>query len=175
MTPRHHGRRPRAWGRALVTLGALLAAGCVVPPPPGTLAPPRVELLHDDARYGRTAEQVLEHPALHAGVRGLFGADWRATAARTGGLTAPAAEFFARSTSPRLVRIDGRDYVAVSGCMPSACAARRGLLLVEDGGARLLARVDDGGFTHDYGYGPGMTALTPENRLVIDAAWRALD
>ncbi len=154
-------------GLALV----LSTAGCVLPPPPGTLAPPRVEVLTADsraARYGTTAAEVLEHPMLGEKVRALF-------TERGPGLVAPAATFFSKSSPPRALRIADRDYVAASGCMATACATRRGLLLVSDDGQRLLARIDDGGFTHDYGFGPGMVAMTPQDRLLIDAAWRALE
>jgi hypothetical protein len=41
--------------------------------------------------------------------------------------------------------------------------------------AGFRARLDDGGFTLHYGFGRGMTTLTPAHRLAVDAAWRALE
>lgn len=58
--------------------------------------------------------------------------------------------------------------------MATACSTRRGLVLVGADGERLLARVDDGGVTFRFGFRPGMTAMTPQDRLLIDAAWGAL-
>jgi hypothetical protein len=70
--------------------------------------------------------------------------------------------------------IDGADWVALSGCMPEECGTRHGLLLIGPGGDRLLARIDDGGFTREYGYGPGMVTFRPPDRAVVNAAWNAL-
>jgi len=36
-------------------------------------------------------------------------------------------------------------------------------------------RLAVGGFLHHYGFGPGMTAMTPAYRLIVDAAWRSLE
>jgi hypothetical protein len=47
-------------------------------------------------------------------------------------------------------------------------------MLIEAEGERVCARIDDGGFTRDYGYGRGMVSVTPQDRAFIDAAWRAL-
>lgn len=155
--------------------GALSAAGCVLPPPPGQLVPPRVEVLAADSRatrYGETAAQVFAHPAIRDKVRALFGPDW--SGGRAGGLSAAAAAFFSTSSPPKPLRVGDREYLAVSGCMTTACPTRRGLLLIGADGERLLARVDDGGFTLHYGFGPGMTAMTPHDRLLVDAAWGAL-
>ena len=156
-------------------LGALSLAGCVLPPPPGELVPPRVEVLAGDARstrYGGSAAEIFEHPAIRDKVRALFGPDWSGGPA--GGLSAAAPLFFVTSSPPRGVRIGDREYLAVSGCMTAACPTRRGLVLVGADGERLLARVDDGGFTRRYGFGPGMTVMTAEDRLLVDAAWGAL-
>ena len=156
-------------------LGVLSAAGCVLPPPPGELVPPRVEVLAADSRatrYGESAPQIFENPAIRDKVRALFGPDW--SAGRAGGLSAAAAAFFSTSSAPKPLRVGDREYLAVPGCMTTACAARRGLVLIGADGERLLARVDDGGFTLHYGFGPGMTALTPHDRLLVDAAWGVL-
>jgi hypothetical protein len=155
--------------------GALSAAGCVLPPPPGALMPPRVEVLTADSRatrYGGTAAHVFEHPAIRDKVRALFGPDW--SAGREGRLSAAAAAFFSTSSPPTPLRVGDREYLAVPGCMATACPTRRGLVLIGADGERLLARVDDGGFTLHYGFGPGMTVMTPQDRLVVDAAWGAL-
>ena len=155
--------------------GVLSAAGCVLPPPPGELVPPRVEVLAGDARstrYGGSAAQVFEDPAIRDKVRALFGPAW--SAGREGGLSEAAGLFFSTSSPPKTLRIGDREYLAVSGCMATACSTRRGLVLVGADGERLLARVDDGGFTFHFGFGPGMTAMTPQDRLLVDAAWGAL-
>lgn len=157
---------------------ALGIAGCVVPPPAGTPVPPRVEVFTSDARairYGESATAILGSPAVRDKARALFGADWGEAGGRAGGLSAAAPEFFGRSTAPRVLRIGATEYVAVPGCLARACAARRGLLLIRADGEELLARLDDGGFMHHYGFGPGMTAMTPAHRLTVDAGWRALE
>jgi len=164
-------RTIRSHALTIALLGALSAAGCVLP---ASDMAPRVELLPDSgaSRYGGNAAQVFEHAAIRDKVRALFGQDW--SGGRAGGLSAPASQFFSTSPPPRALRIGGQEYLAVSGCMASACATHRGLVLVGADGERLLARVDDGGFTIRYGFGPGMTAVTPEDRLIVDAAWGAL-
>jgi hypothetical protein len=118
------------------------------------------------------ATRVFEHPALRTKVRALFGPDWSNTSAS--GLSAPVPAYFAHSAAPTELRIDHADWVAVSGCMPEACASRHGLVLIGPRGERLLARIDDGGFTREYGYGPGMATLRAQDRAVVDAAWRSL-
>lgn len=156
--------------------GVLSAGGCVLPPPPGQPVPPRVEVLGADSgstRYGENAVQIFEHPAIRDKVRALFGPDWSG-GGRAGGLSAPAPLFFSKSSPPTRLRVGEREYLAVSGCAATACATRGGLVLVGADGERLLARVDDGGFTVHYGFGPGMAALTPPDRMAVDAAWRAL-
>jgi hypothetical protein len=159
--------------RPLWLLVGLLAAGCVVPPPART---PKVDVLVADARAranGSSAEEVLSHPAARGAAPALFGADWEPAGPPPAGLSAPAREFFLRSEPPRLVRIDGVDYVAASGCLPRACATHRGLLLARVDREEMLARLDEGGFTHYYFYGTGVTD-TPPTRALVDAAWRAL-
>jgi len=155
----------------VVLLGTLIVSGCVLSPPAGTLVPPRVEVLAADpraVRYGAEAAQVFEHPEIRDKVRALFGRDWSADGA-------PVPAFFSRSSLPQMLRIGGTDYIALAGCMAAACATRRALVLVSADGERLLARVDDGGLTHLYAFGPGMITLTPEDRLVVESAWRTLE
>lgn len=159
----------------VVLLGTLIVSGCVLSPPAGTLVPPRVEVLAADpraVRYGAEAAQVFEHPEIRDKVRALFGRDWSADGARW--VSAPVPAFFSKSSPPQVLRIGETDYIALVGCMAAACATRRALVLVSADGERLLARVDDGGLTHLYAFGPGMITLTPEDRLVVEAAWRAL-
>lgn len=168
-------RRIRSHALTIGLLGVLGAGGCVVPPPSGELVPPRVEVLAADSgstRYGGSAAQIFEHPAIRDKVRALFGPDW--SAGRAGGPSGATPLFFATSSPPTRLRVGDREYLAVPGCAAAACATRRGLVLVSADGERLLARVDDGGFTLRYGFGPGMTAMTPQDRLLVDAAWRAL-
>ena len=159
----------------VVLLGTLIVSGCVLSPPAGTLVPPRVEVLAADpraVRYGAEPAQVFEHPEIRDKVRALFGRDWSADGTRW--LAAPVTAFFSKSSPPQVLRIGETDYIALGGCMAAACATRRALVLVSADGERLLARVDDGGLTHLYAFGPGMITLTPEDRLVVEAAWRAL-
>ena len=162
---------------ALTVVPAVLASACTLPPPPGALVPPRVEVLEGDARavrYGRAAAEVLRAPALAESVRALFGANWGAAGAGGRGVSAPAPEFFATAAGePRVLRVGGTDWITVSGCRTGACATHAGVLLVRGDGAALLARLDDGGFSHDYAFGTGLV-VTPEVQLHVDAAWRAL-
>ncbi|MBI2152233.1 MAG: hypothetical protein HYV92_00300 [Candidatus Rokubacteria bacterium] len=158
-------------------LAALFTAGCIVPPPAGTPLPPRVEILGDHTRaslYGKSAADMLDHPAIREKVRSLFGSDWGGGAVGGPGVAAAAPEFFSRSFPPRLIQVRGWEYVAASGCMANACRTHRGLLLVRSDGGELLARLDEGGYTHYYVFGVGMLA-TPENRAAIDAVRRALE
>jgi hypothetical protein len=90
------------------------------------------------------------------------------------GLSAPAPAFFAKSSPPTMLRIDNTNWIAVRGCMTDACATRHGLVLMGPGGDRLLARVEDRGFTKEYGYGPAMVAFSERDGTLLDAAWRAL-
>lgn len=159
----------------ILLLCTLTAGGCVVASSPAAVSPPRVAVLGNGrpaAQYGTDAAQVFEHPALRAKVRALFGPDW--SSSKESGLSASAPAYFARSSAPTELRIDGADWIAVRGCVPEACSTRHGLLLIGPGAERLLARIDDGGFTREYGYGPGMVTFRPQDRAVVDAAWQAL-
>jgi len=157
---------------SLSALAALLFTACVVPPPAGVPMPGAAGVLPADARalrYGATAPEVLDSPQLRDKVRALFGADWSPGAKMAHG--APA--FFPASSSIRMLRIGDREYIALTGCVTSACASHRGLLLIGPDGEQLLARLDEGGFSHYYNYGPGATgAALP--RSSIDGAWLAI-
>jgi hypothetical protein len=120
-------------------------------------------------RYGATAPEVFNNPALSPKIRALFGADWNAGGALPFG--APA--FFPASSSLRLIRLGDQDYIAITGCVTSACGSHRGLLLIRQDGEQLLSRLDEGGFSHYYDHSPGATvAAVP--RQWIDSAWRAV-
>ena len=152
--------------------------GCVVPPPPGASGPPVAEVLPADARalaYGRSAGEILEHPQIRDKVRSLFGADWAPTAAAVGRPTAAAPLFFERGGPVRMVHIGDADYIAITGCAVQACASRRGLLLVREGGEQLMARLDEGGFSHHYAYGSGAVGGPGGAAPVLDSALRALE
>ncbi len=162
---------------SLAVLTALLAPACVVEPPAGTPPVPLVAVLANDTRalqYGGTAWEVLDHPALRDKVHALFGPDRRPAVEGGGKLAAGAVAFFSRSSAPQLVRMDGSNYIAVTGCMPGACASNRGLLLIREDTGLLLARVDEGGYSHYYAYGaPGERAAS--GSASVDSAWRALE
>jgi len=162
---------------SLVALTALLATACVVEPPAGTRPAPLVDVMPGDARafqYGATGREVLDHPALRERIIGLFGPDWKPSAESGGKLPTGAAAFFAHSSPPQLVRMDGAHYIAVTGCMPSACAGNRGLILIREDSELLLARVDEGGYAHYYAWGAPATRATI-GPTVVDGAWRALE
>lgn len=174
--PEAGASRSRRGGLAMCAgvVVALLVGGCVLPPTSLTPAPPRVDVLGGDARaiaYGTTARAVFEHPSLREGVRSLFGPDWAATGAERR-VSRPAPDFFGGSEPPRLLRIAGREYVAVPGCVERACGTHRGLLLIA-GPTELFARLDDGGLSVHYVHGTGLVP-SPEVRALVDAAGRAL-
>lgn len=157
----------------LICLGALaavVAAGCAIPPPPGTPTPPAAQVVPTDTRvgvYGSTIEEVVQNPAIGDKIRAMFGADWSG-----GQLASPGASaYFARGGPPQIVRIGGVDYIAFSGCVPSACEAGRVLLLIREGGTEIVARLDEGGFAHYYAFG-NVTRDTAQ--LVADGGLRAL-
>jgi hypothetical protein len=149
-------------------------AGCVVPP---SSAPPSAEVLPADARalaYGRSAREVLENPQLRDKTRALFGADWEPpTPGGAGKLTLAAPQYFETGGPVRMVRIGAANYIAITGCATQACASRRGLLLIREDGEQLMARLDDGGFSHHHAYGPGVSA--GGSAVVLDSALRALE
>lgn len=163
--------------RSLWLLAAVFTTACVSAPPTEA---PRVEILTADARatsFGNSASAMLANPALRVKAQALFAADWTPSPApgpaSTGRISVTPAEFFEKSGPPRVVRVAGKDYIAAPGCQPRACTTLRGLLLVRADGEALLARLDEGGFAHYYGYGAGM-AMTPDGRALLDSVWRAL-
>ena len=168
-----HCLRRAGW---LSSLAMLFVTGCTVAPPPGSPIPPSAELLPGDGRafaYGYTVGEVLKNPAVADKVRDLFGADWAPAAQGGGQLALGADAYFAGNAPLRVVRIGGVDYIALAGCVPSACNTHRVLLLIRDGGSELLARLDEGGFAHYYGYG---SVDVTRNRapLIVDSGLRAL-
>jgi len=160
----------------LCFLGVLFAVGCTVAPRPGSPIPPAAEVLPADSRalaYGQTVDQVLQNPEMGAKIRALFGPDWFPAAQSKGQLGLGAAAYFQKGGPIRMVRVGSVDYIAVTGCVPFDCATQRALLLIRADGAQLLARLDEGGFSHYYGY--GSEALTRDTApLVVDSGLRAL-
>jgi hypothetical protein len=71
------------------------------------------------------------------------------------------------------VRIGDANYVAVTGCVPATCRSERVLLLIQEGGQGLLARLDEGGFSHYYAYG-GNWGLAGTTAQTVDSGLRAL-
>jgi len=159
----------------LMGVSGMLATACVVAPSPDAPPPPRADVLQPDARvirYGERGADVLQNPAVRDKLPILFGPDW--TGDGTGRrLTLSAAEFFSRAEPPRLVQTAGATYVAVPGCALRACGAYRSMLLIREDGSEILSRLDEGGFSHYYAYGPGAN-VNPSTRALMDGAWRAL-
>lgn len=158
----------------LLVIGLLLVAttlgACTLPSSGPT--PPTVELLPSEPagqRFGASATEAFAHPALRDSVRGLFGRAWDSPGTSGRGLSTAVPEFFTRS-AVRSLRIGGETQVAIVGCRRPDCAGHRGLVLAVPDAQRLLARIDDGGFTHYFAFGTGLTP-TPEVRAAIDAAW----
>jgi hypothetical protein len=160
----------------LCSLAVLFAVGCTVAPRPGSPVPPAAELLPADGRalaYGQSVDQILQNPEIADKVRALFGSDWMPASQGGGQLVLGAAPYFERGGPLRMVRIGGVDYIAVTGCVPRDCDTQRVLLLIREGGSQLLARLDEGGFSHYYGY--GSEALTRDTApMVVDSGLRAL-
>ncbi len=158
---------------SISALAVLLFTACVVPPPTGVPMPQAAGVLPADARalrFGATAPAVLDSPELRDKVRALFGADWNAG----GRIALGAPAFFPASSSIRMLRIGDQEYIAVAGCVTSACPSHRGLLLIRQDGEHLLARLDEGGFSHYYDYGPGASAAALP-RSSLDGAWLAIE
>lgn len=165
--------RARTW---LCCLVVLAAAGCTVAPPRGTPVPPHAQVLPADSRalaYGSTTAGVLQNAEVKDKIPALFGPDWMPAEPGRGQVVAGAAAYFGRGGPAGVIRVGGTDYVVVTGCVPGACDTRHVLLLIEDGASRLLARLDEGGFVHYYGYGSEgiMKDTVP---LVVDSGLRAL-
>ena len=156
---------------SLCSLAVVFASGCTIPPRPGTPVPPAAEMVAPvDPRavvYGSSIEDVLRNSEVGDKIRAMFGPDW------SGGQLAPpgASAYSGNAGPPRLVRIGGVNYIAVTGCVPGACDNRRVLLLIREGASEILARLDEGGFSHYYAYG-NMTRDAAQ--LIADSGWRAL-
>jgi hypothetical protein len=155
---------------SLSSLVVITAAGCTVPPRPGVPVSPAAQVVPPDRRaeaYGSSIEQVVQNPIVGDKVRAMFGPDW------SGGQLAPlgASAYFAKGGMPQMVRVDGVDYVAYTGCVPAACETSRVLLLIREGGSEMVARLDDGGFAHYYAYG---NVNRDTAQLVADSGLRAL-
>ena len=166
----------------LLLRGALVAlllipvlAGCVVP---SSTTPPTAEVFAADARalaYGRTAKEVLDNPQLQDKLRALFAADWNPpTPGGVGQMTLAAPQYFQTGGPLRMVRVGSANYIAVVGCATQSCASRRGLLLIREDGEELLARLDDGGFSHHHAYGAGAIGGAAASMAVLESALGAL-
>ena len=158
----------RTW---ISCLALLTAAGCTLAPR-GT--PPSSVLVPTDPRtlaYGRTNADLLANPEIGGKIRDLFGADWRPASVAGGSLALGAEAYFDQGGPTGVVRVGDADYIAVSGCAPRSCASRHVLLLIQPGGTRLLARLDEGGFVHYYGYGNDVRSA---EQPIMDSALHAL-
>jgi len=158
-----------------LALGALTAA-CTIDPPAGTSPPPMAGVLEPgprEATFGRTGDEVVNNPQLRDRIRNLFGADWTPAPEGRGKIAKGAAGYFGRTAPPRGVRVGDANYVAVTGCVPGSCGSERMLLLIREGGEGLLARLDEGGFSHYYAYG-GSWGLAGTTAQILDSALRAL-
>jgi len=158
-----------------LALGALTAA-CTIDPPAGTPTPPMAGVLEPgprEATFGRTGEAVVNNPQLRDKIRNLFGIDWEPATVARGKIAKGAAAYLGRTEAPRGVRVGDANYVAVTGCVPATCGSERVLLLIQEGGDGLLARLDEGGFSHYYAYG-GNWGLAGTTARILDSALRAL-
>jgi hypothetical protein len=151
---------------ALSLLAALLLNACGSAPP----APADAVVVTADARalqYGSNAPEVLNNPRLANQIRALFGPDWNPPRVSYG---APA--FFPDFSTIRMVRVAGREVVAIKGCVPTGCSLYQGLLMITSPD-QLQARLDEGGFVHYYDFGP--SPGSPASRSMIDGAWNAIE
>jgi hypothetical protein len=158
-------------------LPLVLLAACTVDPPAGSPPKPMAGALEPgprEAAFGRTGDEVVNNPDLKDKIRALFDGDWPPAAQGGGKIVRGAAAYFGRTTPARGVRVGDRNYIAVTGCASESCAAQRVLLLVQEGGQGLLARLDEGGFSHYYAYG-GDWGLAGSTAAIADAALRALE
>jgi len=161
----------------LSALVVLCATGCTIAPAPDSSAALPAQVLSADARalaYGRTVSEVIQSPELRDKVPALFGADWMPAAQGRGQVAQGAAAFFEKGGPVRMVSVAGKDYVAVTGCVASACSTRRVLLLIGEGASPLLSRLDDGPVPRYYAYG-GVGVAPPVNApTIVDGGLRAL-
>lgn len=169
--------RRRLFNECLCVLAVLSATACTIPPAPGSSATLPAQVLPADARalvYGRTVNEVIQGPELRDKIPSLFGADWMPASQGRGQIATGAAAFFEKGGPLRMVNIAGKDYVAVTGCVANACATRRVVLLIGEGGSPLLARLDDGVIPHYYAYSSGGVAPPTNASSIVDAGLRAL-
>ena len=163
-------------GAAVRCLPLLLASACTIDPPAGTPPPPMAGALEPGPRestFGRTGEEVVNNPQLRDKIRGAFGADWAPAAEGRGKIVRGGAAYFGRTEPPRGLRIGDKNYIAVTGCVPANCRVDRVLLLIQEGGDAVQARLDEGGFSHYYAYG-GDWGAAGSTASTLDAALRAL-
>jgi hypothetical protein len=156
---------------------AILSAAACIPPAPGSSATLPAQVLPADARalvYGRTVSEVIQSQELREKIPALFGADWMPASQGRGQVASGAAAFFEKGGPLRMVSIAGKDYLAFTGCVANACPTRRVLLLIAEGGAPLMARLDDGPVPHYYAYGSGGVAPPANTSTIVDAGLRAL-
>lgn len=156
---------------AFAMLAIPLFAGCETSHPT-----PTVGVLPADARalrYGASAPAVFDNPQIRDSIRAMFGTDW-SPAAQGGRLQHGAVSYFPPNSSIRMLRLDAQEYIAITGCVPQVCPTHRGLVLIQNDGDRLWARLDEGGFSRYYGHGPAMTTALVSPAF-IDGAWRALE
>ena len=166
------------FGKVIGLFAIALGTGCTFATPPGgTSAPSSVEVLPADARalqYGSSAPEIFNSPQIRDKVRALFGSDWSPAGEGGGRLQYAAVSYFPGTSSIRMIRVDNQDYIAITGCVPSACNTHRGLVLIRSDGDQLWARLDEGGFSKYYGHGPAMMGAVVSPAF-IDSAWRAVD
>src|SRR4030095_11308286 len=108
---------------------AVSAAACI-PPAPGSSAALPAQVLPADARalvYGRTVSEVIQSPELGDKIPALFGADWLPASQGRGQIALGARSFFERGGPLRMVSIDGKNYVAVTGCGAKSSPLPRGV------------------------------------------------
>jgi hypothetical protein len=163
--------------RGLPLLVGMLIAACTIDPPAGTPPAPMAGVLERGPRetaFGRTGDEVINNPQLREKIQRLFGADWAPIGAGGSKIVRGAAAYLGRTEPPRGVRVGDTNYVAVTGCVPAACRSDRVLLLIQEGGEALLARLDEGGFSHYYAHG-GTWGVAGSTARTVDAALRALD
>jgi hypothetical protein len=159
----------------LVTAVAVMASACITAPSPDLPVPPIVQVDSVDVRaqqFGNNTREIVTNPVLDSKIHALFGPDW--TLAPAARLRAPASSFFATGSPPRMLRTQEAEYVAVTGCGPAGCGLQSVLLLVRPDAEVLLARLDEGGFSHYYGYGTGLT-MSPATRALLDRARTAVE
>jgi len=165
------GGAQRCLALALAVSG--LSVACTIDPPAGTPPPPMSGVLERGPRetaFGRTGDEVVNNPQLRDKIRSMFSTDW----APGGKLVRGAMPYLERTEAPRGVRIGDRNYVAVTGCVPATCRTDRVVLLIQEGGDALLARLDEGGFSHYYAYG-GDWGLAGSTARIVDSGLRALE